>query len=418
LETAKTSQKDCMDPTSAVTQSEWQRALTGNQRKAAQLFGRTEAEQKQRGYFHTLKEICQQPWTWTRTSERMAGLRDRLLKSMSGIKSLVFTGSGSSEYAGDCVRLPLQNELALCVESVSGGNLLVHGAKALPKDRPGLLVSLARSGNSPESTGAVRILLESEPAFRHLIVTCNEAGSLAKTWHDHEGVLVVALPPETNDESLVMTSSFTNLTLAARFLGLLDQPEAYRKLCAIQSRICRELVGTHFDVLSRIASTEFRRAVFLGSGTRYSAAREASLKMLEMTSGRVTTISESFLGLRHGPMSFVHEDTLVVCQLSSDPTTRAYELDLLAELDRKKLGLSKVIIGEDVPESAARAGDEVIQSPGLGELGDDDGAIIFVVVAQLLAFFRCLEEGLRPDSPSEGGVISRVVESFPLHTLP
>jgi tagatose-6-phosphate ketose/aldose isomerase len=418
LETAKTSQKDCMDPTSAVTQSEWQRALTGNQRKAAQLFGRTEAEQKQRGYFHTLKEICQQPWTWTRTSERMAGLRDRLLKSMSGIKSLVFTGSGSSEYAGDCVRLPLQNELALCVESVSGGNLLVHGAKALPKDRPGLLVSLARSGNSPESTGTVRILLESEPAFRHLIVTCNEAGSLAKTWHDHEGVLVVALPPETNDESLVMTSSFTNLTLAARFLGLLDQPEAYRKLCAIQSRICRELVGTHFDVLSRIASTEFRRAVFLGSGTRYSAAREASLKMLEMTSGRVTTISESFLGLRHGPMSFVHEDTLVVCQLSSDPTTRAYELDLLAELDRKKLGLSKVIIGEDVPESAARAGDEVIQSPGLGELGDDDGAIIFVVVAQLLAFFRCLEEGLRPDSPSEGGVISRVVESFPLHTLP
>jgi len=407
-----------MDPTSAMTQSEWQRALTGNQRKAAQLFGRTEAEQKQRGYFHTLKEICQQPWTWTRTSERMAALRDPLLKSMSGIRSLVFTGSGSSEYAGDCVRLPLQNELALCVESISGGNLLIHGAKALPKDRPGLLVSLARSGNSPESTGTVRILLESEPAFRHLIVTCNEAGSLAKTWHDHGGVLVVALPPETNDESLVMTSSFTNLTLAARFLGLLDRPEAYRKLCAIQSRVCRDLVGTHFDVLSRIASTEFRRAVFLGSGTRYAAAREASLKMLEMTSGRVTTISESFLGLRHGPMSFVHEDTLVVCQLSSDPRTRAYELDLLAELDRKKLGLCKVIIGEDVPESAARAGDEVIQSPGLGELGDDDGAIIFVVVAQLLAFFRCLEEGLRPDSPSEGGVISRVVESFPLHTLP
>jgi tagatose-6-phosphate ketose/aldose isomerase len=407
-----------MDPTTVVTQSEWQRALIGNERKAAQLFGRTEAEQKQRGYFHTLKEVCQQPWTWARTCERMTGLRDPLLASMSGLKSLVFTGSGSSEYAGDCVRLPLQNELAMCVESVSGGNLLVHGAKALPKDRPGLLVSLARSGNSPESTGAVKILLESEPAYRHLIVTCNEGGSLAKTWHDHKDVLVVALPPETNDESLVMTSSFTNLTLAARFLGLLDRPDAYRKLCATQSRICRDLLSTYFDVLSRIASTEFRRAAFLGSGTRYSAAREASLKMLEMTSGRVTTVSESFLGLRHGPMSFVHEDTLVVCQLSSDSRTRAYELDLLAELDRKKLGLGKVIIGDDVPGSAVRTGDEIIQCPGLGELGDDDGAIIFVVVAQLLAFFRCLEEGLRPDSPSEGGVISRVVESFPLHTLP
>src|SRR5205823_1496281 len=179
----------------------------------------------------------------------------------------------------------------------------------------------------------------------------------------------------------------------------------------------RDLISTHFDVLARIASTEFRRAVFLGSGTRHAASREAALKMLEMTSGRITTVSESYLGLRHGPMSFIHEDTLVVCQLSSDPTTRAYELDLLAELDRKKLGLCKVIIGEDVPESAARVGDEIIHCPGLGELGDDDGATVFVVVAQLLAFFRCLEEGLRPDSPSEDGVISRVVESFPLHTL-
>jgi tagatose-6-phosphate ketose/aldose isomerase len=407
-----------MDLSSRVTHDVWLRALAAKQRKAAQLFDRTEAEQKQRGYFYTLKEICQQPWTWLSTCERMTALRDSLVGSMSGIKNLVFTGSGSSEYAGDCVRLPLQNELAVCVESVSGGTLLIHGAKALPNDRPGLLVSLARSGNSPESTGAVKILLESERAYRHLIVTCNEAGSLARTWRDHKDVLVVALPPETNDESLVMTSSFTNLTLAARFLGLLDRPEAYRKLCAAQSRICRDLLSTYVDVLSRIASTEFRRAVFLGSGTRYSAAREASLKMLEMTSGRVTTLSESFLGLRHGPMSFVHEDTLVVCQLSSEPRTRAYELDLLAELDRKKLGLCKVIIGEGVPESAGRVGDEMIQCPGLGELGDDDGAIIFVVVAQLLAFFRCLEEGLHPDSPSEGGVISRVVESFPLHTLP
>jgi tagatose-6-phosphate ketose/aldose isomerase len=406
-----------MNPTSVVAQSEWQRALVESQRKAAQLFDRSEAEQKQRGYFYTLKEICQQPWTWRSTCERMIALHGSLVASMSGIKSLVFTGSGSSEYAGDCVRLPLQNELAMCVESVSGGNLLMHGAKALPKDRPGLLVSLARSGNSPESAGAVRILLESEPAYRHLVVTCNEAGSLAKTWHDRKDVLVVALPPETNDESLVMTSSFTNLMLAARFLGLLDRPETYRKLCAIQSAICRHLVSTYFDVLSRIASTEFRRAVFLGSGTRFAASREAALKMLEMTSGRITTVSESYLGLRHGPMSFIHEDTLIVCQLSSDPTTRAYELDLLAELDRKKLGLCKVIVGEDVPVSAGRFGDVIIHCPGLGELGDDDGATVFVVVAQLLAFFRCLEEGLRPDSPSEDGVISRVVESFPLHTL-
>src|SRR5262249_40422688 len=104
-----------------------------------------------------------------------------------------------------------------------------------------------------------------------------------------------------------------------------------------------------------------------------------------------------------------------VCQLSSDPTNRAYELDLLSELDRKQLGLSKLIVGESVPETAARFGDQVIHCPGLAQLGDNETAMVFVVVCQLLAFFRCLREGLHHDSPSEGGVITRVVESFRLH---
>ena len=406
-----------MDPSPGVTQSEWLAELAGSQQMAAQLFGRTEAQQRELGYFHTLKEICQQPWTWPRTAERMLASREALAGWLAGAKSLVFTGSGSSEYAGDCVRSPLQNELGIAVESISGGALLMQGAKALPVGRPGLLVSLARSGNSPESAGAVKILVDSEPAYRHLVVTCNENGSLAKTWRNHQDLQVIALPPETNDESLVMTSSFTNLTLAARFLGMLDRPDHYRKLCAALSGVAQGLIAGHFDALGKIASTGFRRAVFLGSGSRYAASREAALKMLEMTSGRITTICESYLGLRHGPMSFVHEDTLIVCHLSSDPTTRAYELDLLAELDRKKLGLSKLMVGENVPDAAVRYGDLVVQCPGLSALGDDEAATVYVVVAQLLAFFRCLEEGLQPDSPSEGGVINRVVESFPLHTL-
>ena len=171
-----------------------------------------------------------------------------------------------------------------------------------------------------------------------------------------------------------------------------------------------------FDVLAKIAAADFRRAVFLGSGSRFAASREGALKMLELTAGRVTTLCETYLGFRHGPMSYVQQDTLIVCDLSCDSTIRAYELDLLQELDRKKLGLSKVIVGENIPDSAVRAGDEVIECRGLNELGDEETSTVYVVVAQLLSFFRCLEEGLQPDSPSEGGIINRVVEKFPLHT--
>ena len=405
-----------MERASLLTQSEWHRALAKEQTKAAELFSRPEAEQKRIGYFHTLQEICQQPWTWMRTCERMIASRERLIQDVTGIRSLILTGSGSSEYAGDCVRLPLQNELGICTESISGGALLLYSGKALPPGRPGLLVSLARSGDSPESSGAVELLMDTEPGYRHVVVTCNERGSLARTWRTHENVHVITLPAETHDKSLVMTSSFTNLLLAARFLGMLERPDEYRHLCERLSQVTAELIRAKFDVLAKIASTGFRRAVFLGSGPHYAAAREAALKMLEMTSGRVATLCESFLGFRHGPMSFVQDDTLIVCSLSCDSTMRAYELDLLRELDRKKLGLCKVIIGENIPDSVVREGDEVMECQGLAEIGDEETATVDVVAAQLLSFFRCLEEGLQPDSPSEGGVINRVVEKFPLHT--
>ncbi len=137
--------------------------------------------------------------------------------------------------------------------------------------------------------------------------------------------------------------------------------------------------------------------------------------MLEMTAGRVTTMCETYLGVRHGPMSYVHDDTLVVCFLSSDPTLRAYESDLLRELDQKELGLLKIVVGEDIPDDLLRENDVVLECQGLRQVGDENSAVIDVIAGQMLAFFRCLEEGLRPDSPSEDGVISRVVQTFALH---
>ena len=163
----------------------------------------------------------------------------------------------------------------------------------------------------------------------------------------------------------------------------------------------RDLLQDHFGTLAQVASLNFKRAVFLGTGARLGAAREAALKMLEMTAGQVSALSETYLGLRHGPMSYVHGDTLVVCFLSSDPTARAYECDLMRELDQKNLGLLKVVVGDDVPADVVRDHDVVVDCPGL--------------VGQLLAFFRCMHEGLRPDSPSESGIINRVVQSFTLH---
>lgn len=401
--------------TASFVEPEWLRTLVKSQPKAAELLARSEDEQRQLGYFHTLREICQQPSSWLETGELMRSRSADLSTKLEGIRSLAFTGSGSSEYASECLCFALQDELGIPVRAVGGGGILAYGNRVFPMGRPALMVSLARSGDSPESVGAVAFMLASDPAVRHLALTCNPNGNLAKIYREDPRVTVIALDERTNDRGLVMTSSFTNLVLGARFLGLIDQPGRYRLICEQLSGIAANLLRESFGMLAQAAKAPFRRAVFLSSGAAAGAGREAALKMLEMTAGRVATLYETYLGLRHGPMSYVHDDTLVVSFLSSDPVLRRYESDLLAELNQKNLGLLRVLVGEDIPGELVREQDVVIHCKGIGELGDENAAVIFALVGQLLAFFRCLEEGLRPDSPSENGVINRVVQSFALH---
>jgi tagatose-6-phosphate ketose/aldose isomerase len=389
--------------------------LAGLQDSIGALLARSVGEQQRLGYWHTLREIGQQPSTWVRTAEVTVQSAPTLLRSVQGISSLVLTGSGSSEYAGDCVRMALQKELGVNVQAVAGGAILTHGSRALPIGRPALMVSLARSGDSPESVGALALMLKMEPDLRHLVLTCNSQGSLANTFRDDPRVAVITLDDCTNDRSLVMTSSFTNLVLAARFLGLLNDPSRYQANCTRLADCATALVQTQSDALARAAKAPFRRALFLGSGARFAAAREAALKMLEMTAGRVTTSCETYLGLRHGPMSAVHDDTLVVCFLSSEARLRAYEVDVLQEMAQKGLGLLRVIAGEAIPQDLMGEKDVVIPYERASDLEDDNLPVLDVVVGQILALFRCLAEGLRPDSPSAAGVIQRVVQSFPLH---
>ena len=393
----------------------WLAAIAKDQAEVADLLRPTEEGQRKSGYFDTLHEILQQPATWLETGKELAALSVELTQTIAGVRTLVLTGSGSSEYAGDCVRLPLQNRLSIPAQTIGGGMLLTHGGKAIAPVRPGLMVSLGRSGDSPESVEAISVILNTEPDIRHLVITCNSEGRLAKEFENDPRVKVVLLAEQTNDRSLVMTSSFTNMVLAAAFLGMLGTPDQYVALVQGLSRTAQELLCRYIDTLADLARRDFDRVFYLASGPRLGAARESALKMVEMTAGRVFATSETYLGLRHGLMSAVHSDTLVVCFLSSDPLVRAYECDLIRELNEKQLGKAKLIFGEDIPPDLARGEDVMIDCPGLAGLGDENMPVLDVILGQLLGFFRCMKEGLQPDSPSSDGVINRVVQEFKLH---
>lgn len=373
-------------------------------------------QQLAQGYGLTLEEIAQQPVVWPETASRMIQRAHDLTACLAGVETVVLTGSGSSQYASECIAPALHARLGLPVAAEPAGTILTHPEICLPPSDAALLVSVARSGNSPESRAVVDWLLEARPGVRHLFVTCNKDGALATSYTGVQGASSVVLPDETNDESLVMTSSFTSLVLAGLVLGVLDALDAYEARARALSQVATHVLVDRSDALASVARVGFGSAIYLASGHRLGAAREAALKMMEMNAGNVATLAESFLGLRHGPMSIVKDDTLMVAFLSSDPVARAYEMDLLRELRRKSIGGRRVIVGAGIPAEVETGPDDVIVDVGAdAALGDEDLSLIDVVVGQLLAFFRCLDSGFRPDSPSDDGVITRVVSDFEIH---
>ncbi len=339
----------------------------------------------------TRAEIHQQPETWPETS--------RLVREAAPAKlpAAVLTGAGTSAYAGQAVEPAWPGAKAVATTEL----FLDFEA---PLTTRSLVISFARSGNSPESVAVVDKIHRARPGVRHIALTANAEGALAK----HPAVEPILLDPRTNDRSLVMTSSFSNLVLGGLVLARPEETErALPALCASG----QEILERHEAAARDLASAGVSRVVILASQPLFALAREAWLKILEMTAGQVVPLVETYLGLRHGPLSFLREDTLVVCVLSSDPQRRRYEMDLVAELRQKGLG-RRVALG---PVGDGGALFEHVVCTEAAKLPDYLRTPAEVVFAQLLGYHLSLQRGLDPDNPSPSGVINRVVEGVRIY---
>ncbi|WP_425953392.1 SIS domain-containing protein [Xylanimonas sp. McL0601] len=364
----------------------------------------------------TGREIAQQPQVWRQVAADMADRRDtveRFLRPLLAVEDLriVMTGAGTSAFAGQLLAPALSRLLARRVDAVATTDIVSNPYEAFAEDVPTLLVSFARSGDSPESVAATALADQCLTAASHLIVTCNADGTLATTHRGRAGSLVLPMPPQSNDEGFAMTSSFTSMVLAA-WLALV--PDALdsgvsRRLADAGEAVLREHAG---DVAA-LAPRRYERVVYLGSGPLAALARESALKVLELTSGLVVSYSDSPLGFRHGPKSVVDDRTLAIVYLSNDRYTRRYDEDIVAEL-RLQMGAANVVV-VGVPRGDESDDDQMWAIGGLAEDPDAIAGLAFVVVAQLLAMNASLELGITPDTPSPSGAVNRVVKGVTVH---
>jgi tagatose-6-phosphate ketose/aldose isomerase len=345
---------------------------------------------------YTLQEIFQQPLLWPTTVARVRAASGQLHLAFEKARVLL-TGAGSSAYAASAVASAWPRAVAIPTT-----DLLIDPERYLVD--VDAVVSLARSGNSPESAAVVERVRALRPNILQLAITCNQESSLVQSGLN--GLIV--LDPRTNDRSLVMTGSFSNLVLAGLSLA---QPQITAQTADLASERAKSLLPVIDKDCHRIAARVRDRIVVLSSSPLLGWVREAGLKILEMTAGHFPVVSETYLGLRHGPMSFLRADTLVLCLLSSDPVRRLYEIDLIQELRSKSLGYSVGITGTAEHGSLF---DDVIPAV-LPEAPDDMRTPFEVLIPQLLGYHLSRGLGLNPDNPSPDGVITRVVQGVTIH---
>lgn len=387
-----------------------------------QLLELSEQEREAKGSRHTAAEIFHQPETWKATLElcerRKPELKAFLRKAGVGEQGscVLLVGAGSSDYIGRSLAHLLRRCWQSDVDAVPSTDLLLELDQFLSPQSNYLLVSFSRSGDSPEGVAVLQHTLERFPRTSHLVITCNAQSAMSRLCGQYpDRAFALVLDDAVNDRGLAMTSSFTNMVVAGQYLAHIDDPDFYRRTLDSIGIAGKNLLAEFPETAFAIAERQLSRACFIGSGALAGVAYESALKLLELTGGKVITMAQSTLGLRHGPMTAIDGNTLFVQFLSLNPKWRSYELDLLEEVERKKLAGMRLVIDCSQDKRASGRADHVIRLNLPADFPDDCRPPVDVITGQLLGLFASLRAGLRPDNPSPSGTISRVVAGIRIY---
>ena len=377
------------------------------------------AEREATGLVHTPQEIFQQPDTWWRSYEKLSQLAPELESFLkrAGIRnglherpSVFLIGAGTSDYVGRTVATLLRRSWQCHVCAVPSTDLLTCLDEFDVDGKSYVWVSFSRSGDSSEGVALLESTLERRPEIHHIIVCCNAEGRMARTASERGNVCRVILDGEVNDRGLAMTSSFSNMVVASQCLAHLQDLAAYGSTLDALIMAGRKFLPAAAALAEEVVAEGFSKICFLGTGALHGVAVESALKVLELTAGKVFTLSESFLGVRHGPMSAIDDETVVVGFISGDARRRSYELDLLEEIRDKKLAKNILVIAPRVGlEEEKRLGKTGIVLSLELSVADCYRPPVDVFIGQLFGLFSSISLGLKPDAPSPRGAISRVV---------
>jgi len=370
-----------------------------------------------KGSIHTSREIAGQPKLWEDVFDKIVQEKSDLhnfLAPVLGIKDLriILTGAGSSAFIGEAVQGIVQKETQRITQAAATTDIITHPASYFLKEVPTLLISFARSGNSPESLEAINLANVYCDDVFHLIITCNQKGALIKNISGNSFVFI--LPKAANDKGLAMTGSFTSMLLSIILMMKLSKIDKLKKALSEIEANAIELIHEYAPLIKKVVEKNFERVIFLGSGPMLGIARECHLKLQELTDGKVICKYDSFLGFRHGPRVVTNERSLIVYLFSNNEYVFQYEKDLADSIAEGAVYFPAISFGRKIAGLKNNILD-VIFKKSILDL-DVFYYLSAALIGQLLGFYKSIQLGLEPDNPSVSGAINRVVQGVTIYS--
>ena len=371
---------------------------------------------------NTASEIAAQPKLWKELGGLLLEKKHSISTFMSTLGQgdlskirIILTGAGSSAFIGEALASFAAKSSSVKCEAIHTTDIVSAPETVLFPDIPTLLISFARSGNSPESVGAVQYARKIIKNLYEVAIVCDGTSKLFNVTAEDSKNLILVMPEGSNDRGFAMTSSVSCMLLAGfALLNYQKIDEIVKDINQLSENINKEC-RVISDTAQRITKRNFDRAVYIGSGGFKGLAHEGSLKMMELTNGGVNCSHDSATGFRHGPKTVIKDNTLSLHFISSDPFTARYDMDLLNELNNEKNKNTVVAIYTGKAETVNTDDSVVLGSSGYGFAGDLCSGISGLVFFQIFAMHKSLEMGITTDNPSPGGQVNRVVKGVTVY---
>lgn len=388
------------------------------------IFQKPKSYYAERKAVFTAEEIVNQPELWKEMGKNLLERKAEIAGFMEEILAIdhiriVFTGAGSSAFIGETMQYMMANELGLHVENIHTTDI-VSAPDSTLLNMPTLLISCARSGESPESMAAIRFARKRITNLYQVIIVCDNNSSLAKMGREMEHTLVLDMPSASCDRGFAMTSSVSCMSLASWCIFHFKEIEEYVNFIGLYADSLAKEMDSIAERAERIAQNDYRRLIWLGSGALKGLAREACIKSMELTNGFVHAGYDAPAGFRHGPKTVINEKTMTIHFISNQNYTAQYDLDFVKELIGEKHDNLIVTVKENRFKNQVTGGDYEVgyEIPSEAGKGSEMGAYLkCLVFSQLLSFMKSLECGLNTDNPCPKGEVNRVVQGVSIYEI-